>query len=185
VAQLPAALTPNNTYQIQAVLHSGPDVSSFTTAESIDVVAVSPVLAANTDGTVIALHANSSLVSSAQPAVPGEQIAIALNGMGFMPPAPSVILDGKGLDPGLVVYAQSGDLGYQVGFIVPSGLTAGAHQLSITENSVPSNTATLLVGSPQATPSTPMAGFPQGAGTTFPPAIEAWPFFSRLRGQPK
>jgi hypothetical protein len=126
-----------------------------------------------------------SLVSSAQPAVPGEQIAIALNGMGFMPPAPSVILDGKGLDPGLVVYAQSGDLGYQVGFIVPSGLTAGAHQLSITENSVPSNTATLLVGSPQATPSTPMAGFPQGAGTTFPPAIEAWPFFSRLRGQPK
>jgi uncharacterized protein (TIGR03437 family) len=151
-AQIPFELDPSRPYQV--ILSAN---GALTTPDSVQLSPATPGLAAFSDGTLIAQHADGSVVSAAAPAVAGEYLVVYLAGMGCtndMPPSgaaspsnplarpdiePSMTINGEpypilfaGLTPGMVGL-------YQVNFQVPAALPTGNLKLVITQNGQGSN----------------------------------------------
>jgi uncharacterized protein (TIGR03437 family) len=159
-AQIPNELAPNQQYSI--VVN---DNGALTLPETIDVVPLQPGMAANPDGSVIAQHADYSLVTAANPAKPGEVLIIYLAGMGTTSPRiasgyptplllvpvtvqPTITVDGQ---PANIAYAGLTPTGvglYQINFTVPANARAGDLNLVVTQDGVTSNTTTLPVAAP-------------------------------------
>ena len=158
--QIPAELTPNQQYQLIVVANN-----AYTLPETIDVVPYQPGVASLPDGSVIAQHADYTLVNAASPARPGENIVIYLAGMGATNPSvasgeptpstyvyaavqPTLTVDGQnatvlygGLTPTAVGL-------YQINFTVPPSARTGSLNLVVTQNGIVSNTTTLAVVAP-------------------------------------
>jgi uncharacterized protein (TIGR03437 family) len=157
-AQAPFELLPGGQYQIQVTSDGATGAP-----ESIYVAPVSPAVASLPTGTIIAEHADYSLVTADSPATPGESILIYLSGLGatdtpvgsgagspFSPlahalAAPSVLLNGQtapvafyGLSPGSVGL-------YQINFQVPPETPSGDLPLVVNQSGASSNTAILPV----------------------------------------
>jgi uncharacterized protein (TIGR03437 family) len=157
-AQIPFELQPGQQYQV-IVSANG----ALTTPDSIQLSPATPGLAALPDGTLIALHSDGSLVSTASPAQPGEYLVAFLAGMGpttvpvasgaasplsplaspVPADAPVLTINGNtypisfaGLTPGLVGL-------YQMNFQVPTGLPAGNIMILVTQNGQSSNQTVL------------------------------------------
>jgi uncharacterized protein (TIGR03437 family) len=157
-AQIPFELVPGHEYQV--IVTAG---NSYTVPESIQLAPLAPGLARLPDGSVIAQHADFSLVSQASPAKPGEYLVAYLAGMGLtdvnvqdgaaspskplatVAVAPGVTLSGEsvkvafaGLTPGLVGL-------YQINFQVPTDASAGNLVLQITQQGVAADAGTIAV----------------------------------------
>jgi uncharacterized protein (TIGR03437 family) len=155
-AQLPFELTAGNQFQILVTVDG-----ALTTPDSIQLSPATPGLAAFSDGTLIAQHADGSLVSTTAPARSGEYLVAYLAGMGAtnatpdsgaaspssplaLPAvAPVLTINGTvepilfaGLTPGLVGL-------YQMNFQVPSGFPAGDLTLVVTQDGQASNQTVL------------------------------------------
>jgi uncharacterized protein (TIGR03437 family) len=153
-AQIPYELEPNKQYQVIVAANG-----ALSTPDSIQVSAVVPGLAAYADGTVIAEHADGTLINAGSPAKGGEVAVVYLSGLGSTsggdvtsggasPGAgdlatpnvtPTVAVGGVsakiefvGLTPGLVGL-------YQMNFDVPTGLTSGDVDIVVTQSGTSSN----------------------------------------------
>jgi uncharacterized protein (TIGR03437 family) len=159
--QIPNELATNQQYAV--VVSSN---NALTLPDTIDVVAGQPGVDAFPDGHVVAQHnANYSLVSSSNPAKPGEYLIIYLVGMGPTNPSvptgapapgppnplatatlqPTVTVGGQqasvafaGLTPGAVGL-------YQITFQVPTGAASGDQNLVVAQGTVTANTTKLTV----------------------------------------
>jgi uncharacterized protein (TIGR03437 family) len=158
--EVPNELTPNSQYPVYISVNG-----ALTLPQTIDVPVLQPGMVTYPDGSAIAQHGNGTLITSSSPALPGEAIAIYLAGMGptnvMVPsgqPTPTTQLDLVSTQPTITVGGQNatvtfaglvpGGIGlYQINFVVPPGLSAGTLPLTVTQNSVPANTAQLIVGS--------------------------------------
>jgi uncharacterized protein (TIGR03437 family) len=158
-AQIPFELAPSGQYQV-VVQNNG----AQSAAQTIQLAAGAPGLAANADGTVIAEHwEDFSLVTSAAPASPGDYLVLYLVGMGQtdnvvadgaptplsplsrVTTQPTVTIGGvnapvlfAGLCPGWVGL-------YQVNVQVPSVPASGSLPIVVTQGGVSSNTALVAV----------------------------------------
>ncbi|MEX2261450.1 MAG: putative Ig domain-containing protein [Bryobacteraceae bacterium] len=157
-AQIPMELEPDREYQIVVSVNG-----AISAADSIYTSSVQPGIAAFQDRGIIAQHSNFQLVSSAEPARPGEYIVIYLAGMGVTDvpvrtgaPSPGdplararvqprVTLDGKpveivfaGLTPGLVGL-------YQINLRIPEGARHGVQSLTVEQEGIASNTALIPI----------------------------------------
>lgn len=157
-AQIPYQLGGNNQYQVIVTTNG-----AVSAPQPIQLAQATPGIAAFPDGTVIAQHADGSLVSATSPATPGEYLVMYLLGLGdtntpvtsgdaspSSPLAepldtPTLLLNNSpipvafsGLTPGLVGL-------YQMNFQVPAGLAAGSYSLQVTQNNLASNTVTFPV----------------------------------------
>jgi len=157
-AQLPLELTPGNNYQV--VVNAN---GALSTANSIQVAAATPGIAAFPSGQIVAQHGDYSLVSAASPAAPGEYLVIYLSGLGTTNDtvadgasspssplgqplvAPTLTLNGtsipiyfSGLTPGYVGL-------YQMNFQVPATTPNGDAQLVVTQGGMQSNSTILPV----------------------------------------
>ncbi len=157
-AQIPFELVPGHEYQV--IVTAG---NSYTVPAPIQLAPLAPGVARLSDGSVIAQHANFSLVSDASPAKPGEYLVAYLAGMGLtdvqvqdgapspssplatVSAAPAVTLNGEsvyvafaGLTPGLVGL-------YQINFQVPADAPAGDLVLQVTQQGVAADAGTIAV----------------------------------------
>jgi uncharacterized protein (TIGR03437 family) len=157
-AQIPFELVPGHEYPI--IVSVG---NSYTVPETIQLAPLAPGVARLPDGSVIAQHADFSLVSESSPAHPGEYLVAYLAGMGLtdvavsdgaaspanplanVSVAPGVTLSGEpvnvafaGLTPGLVGV-------YQINFQVPADAVSGDLVLQITQQGVAANAGTIPV----------------------------------------
>jgi len=157
--QIPFELRPNRQYSV-IVSANG----AFTLPDTINVAPVGPGVTAFQDGTLIAQHADYSLVDSTHPAKPGEILTMYLAGMGATNPAvasaqpapsaepfarvtvqPVVTVDGQ---PAVISFAglTPGGVGlYQINFQLPPNARSGNLGVLVTQNGVASNTTKLLV----------------------------------------
>jgi sugar lactone lactonase YvrE len=160
LAQIPSELTPGQQYQVVVNVNG-----AVTPPQTIQIASVSPAVAANTDGTVIAQHwDDGSLVTAANPAVPGEYLVLYLVGMGAVnnpvadgvaaPLSPLSTVTNTpvvtlGSTQATVLFAgltpQSVGL-YQIDIQMPSSSTGGNVVLSISQGSTVSNSTILPVG---------------------------------------
>ncbi|HYA17754.1 MAG TPA: putative Ig domain-containing protein [Bryobacteraceae bacterium] len=158
-AQIPFELDAESQYDV-VISANG----ALTTPQAIQLTPASPGVAANSDTTIIAEHANGALITSSSPAQPGETIVVFLAGMGAtnvnvasgsgspsnplaqMPTSSgvSVTVDSTpasigfaGLTPGAVGL-------YQINFRVPSSMSNGNHQLTVSQASGAASNSTLL-----------------------------------------
>jgi uncharacterized protein (TIGR03437 family) len=166
-AQLPFGLTPGTPYQV--IVGAGNAIIPPTT---VAINSVEPGVAANIDGSTVALHENGDSITTASPALPGETISVFLGGLGRTTPdvpagtaspadplatvvSPvSASLDDRGVDvisanlsPGLVGV-------YQVRLTIPADMTAGNKTLVIIQNDREANRTTIPV-SAQSFPTAP------------------------------
>jgi adhesin/invasin len=156
--EIPVELPANRTYP--TVLVAG---GQYSVPQNFDLVPVNPGTVAFSDGTLVAQHADYTLVSSSHPASPGEPLTIYLVGMGATNPsvqsgtaAPSaplatvpskivVTVDGQ---PASVTFAglTPGGVGlYQINFAVPAIARTGTLPVVITQDGVPANPTKLIV----------------------------------------
>jgi len=159
-AQIPFELVPNRQYQLLVITDA-----IYTPPQTIDVVPYQPGVASFGDGSAIAQHRDSTLVTATSPAKPGENVVIFLAGMGATnPPVPSgtrtplqAVLDV--VQPTVTVGGQNAPVSpaglaptevglYQIIFTVPLNSPAGNLNLVITQNGTASNTTTLPVTAP-------------------------------------
>ncbi len=158
--QIPNEVTA--TQQIPVVLSVN---NALTLPQMIDIVPVAPGVAATSGGQIIAQHSvDYSLVTSANPAKPGEYLIIYLVGMGATKPAvqsgavspgpptfANVTVQPKvtvGSQTANVVFAglTPGSVGlYQIDFQVPAGTPSGNPTVVVTQNGIAANSATLPV----------------------------------------
>jgi uncharacterized protein (TIGR03437 family) len=159
--QVPFELAPNQQYAAIASVNG-----ALTLPETIDVVPMQPGMSAFPNGTVVAQHTSDySLVTTTNPAKPGESLVIYLAGMGPTNPA---VLSGQPTpleqvpvtnQPTLTIAGQNASIGYagltptgiglyQINFTVPTSVGPGNQSLVVTQNGISSNTTTLPVGSP-------------------------------------
>jgi uncharacterized protein (TIGR03437 family) len=162
--QIPNELTPNRTYPTVLVFGN-----QYSLPQNVDLIPIAPAIYTFSDGTtLVAQHpdATASLVTSSNPAKPGETLTIYAVGMGTTtPPVPSgtpapsnplasvppqvvVTVDGQpaqvsfaGLTPGLAGL-------YQINFAVPLTAKAGTLNVVITQNGIPANATKLIVAAP-------------------------------------
>ena len=157
-AQLPVELTAGHQYQILVSANG-----ALTMPDTIDVEAVTPGVAAAADGTIIAQHVDTSYVTSASPAHPGEILTIYLAGMGLTDQpvatgqqAPSSPLAHPTVQPAVTVNGEAAQISfagltpqlvglYQINFTVPADSPAGNLKLVVSQNGVPSNVSTVAV----------------------------------------
>lgn len=155
-AQIPFELVPGSRYDVLISANG-----ALTNPQPIQLTPATPGLAALPDGTLIAQHADGSLVSAMSPATAGEYLVSYLAGLGDtnVPvqsggPSPSsplaepqnsltLTINGTqyptafvGLTPGLVGL-------YQMNFQVPPGLPAGNLTITVSQNGVASNQTVL------------------------------------------
>ena len=159
--QLPNELATNQQYAVVVSANN-----ALTLPDTIDVVAGQPGVDAFSDGHVVAQHnADYSLVSSSNPAKPGEYLIIYLVGLGPTnsqradrragpgPPnplatatvQPTVTVGGQ---PAFVAFAglTPGAVGlYQITFQVPAGAASGDQNLVVIQGGVTANTTKLTV----------------------------------------
>lgn len=157
--QVPAELTATQQYPIVVSVNNAITLPAF-----ISVVPATPGVAAGASGGIVAQHTDFSLVTSANPAKPGEVIVIYLAGLGATDPSvasgqpapatpplaqvtsPVTIsvggqnakVDFAGLTPGAVGL-------YQVDFEVPATAPNGNLNVVVTQNSITANSTTLPV----------------------------------------
>ncbi len=157
--QIPAELDTTQQYQIVASVNN-----AVTLPATLNIVPATPGVAAFANGGIIAQHTDYSLVTSAHPAKPGEVVVIYLVGLGATKPsvasgqpAPSTppfaectlpvtvtvdsnkaVVDFAGLTPG------SAGL-YQIDFEVPTNASNGNLKVTVTQNGMTGNVATLPV----------------------------------------
>jgi uncharacterized protein (TIGR03437 family) len=156
--QIPAELQANRQYQV-IVNNNG----VYSKPEPINTTAVQPVLAALSDGTVIAQNVNFQLINAQNPAHSGDIIMLYLTGMGATnppvptgmlapgtPPAvtsiqPQVTIDGaaanvlfSGLTPGGVGL-------YQINVQIPAGARSADLPMVVSQSGIASNTAIVSV----------------------------------------
>ena len=162
--EIPAELRPLQQYE--AVGMAG---GQLTLPVTVTLVGQAPIVDAESDGTVIAQDANQSyaLVTAGNPAHPGDTLVVYLVGMGATNPSvqsgqaapgppnlaqttvqPVVKVNNQtapivyaGLAPGYVGL-------YQIDFTVPSTVTAGTANLTITQGTVSANSTTLPIAAP-------------------------------------
>jgi uncharacterized protein (TIGR03437 family) len=157
-AQIPFELVPGHAYPVIVIAGN-----SLTVPESIQLAPLAPGVARLPDGSVIAQHADFSLVTEAAPAKPGEYLVAYLAGLGLtdvpvpdgaaspsnplatVSVAPAVTLNGEpvivafaGLTPGLVGL-------YQINFQVPTDASAGDLVLQVTQQDVAADAGTIAV----------------------------------------
>lgn len=156
--QVPSELAAPAEYQALISANGG-----YTLPQPMDLVPVAPGVVAFPDGSLVAQHADYSLVSSTSPAKPGEALVIYLVGMGATtvgvpsgaasPADPlavvsnnaTVTIDGQ---PAATVFTglTPGGVGlYQINLTVPPTAKAGKLPVVITQAGVPTNSTTLLV----------------------------------------
>lgn len=162
--EIPAELRPLQQYEAVGIVNN-----QLTLPVTVTLVAQAPIVDAGSDGTVIAQNANQgyALVSSSNPAHPKDTLVVYLVGMGATNPA---VLSGQAAPgpPSLaqatvqpvvkindqtapIVYAglAPGYVGlYQIDFTVPSTVTAGTANLTITQGNVSANATTLPIALP-------------------------------------
>ena len=156
--QVPLELQPGRPYQVQVTGSGG-----RSTAESVQLDAVAPNLAARDNGEALAQHSDFTAISESSPARPGERITIYLVGLGhtdrplssgqLAPQSPllhpeirpvlnfggsAVTIDFAGLSPGSVGL-------YQINFAVPPETPDGKAELFIEQGNSRSNRAYLNV----------------------------------------
>ncbi len=156
--QIPAELQANRQYQV-IVNNNGVNSKP----EPINTIAVQPVLAAFSDGTVIAQNVNYQLINAQNPAHSGDIIMLYLTGMGATnPPVPTgmlapgsplaltsiqpqVTIDGvaanvvfSGLTPGGVGL-------YQINVQIPAGTRSADLPIVVSQSGIASNTAIVSV----------------------------------------
>ena len=157
-AQIPSTLNPNNQYQL-IVSANG----ALTTPIAIQLAPVTPGFAVYPDGSLIAEHADGSLVTLASPAQPGEEVVAYLSGMGDTttpisdgdaapsdPPVSAVVLPVVTLNgtPASVLFAGLTPtlVGlYQINFQIPPTTPDGGALVVLTQGTFTSNSTILPV----------------------------------------
>jgi uncharacterized protein (TIGR03437 family) len=157
-AQVPYELTAGKQYQVQ--VNAG---GALSTPGSIAVTAAAPGLVADPSGTIIAQHADYSLITEAAPARPGEIILLYLAGMGATdnPVAtgaaavadplsrtlisPVITLNGSSVTPAFAGLTPTAVGLYQINLLVPLGTPNGDLQLSVSQGTAVSNVSILPV----------------------------------------
>jgi uncharacterized protein (TIGR03437 family) len=157
-AELPFELVAGRQYQILVSANG-----ALTTPDSIDVQAATPGVAAFQDGAIIAQHADTSYVTSASPAHPGEILTIYLAGMGSTDvtvktgqQSPSDPLAHPMVNPTVTVNGESASVAfagltplsvglYQINFTVPTDAPTGNLKLVVSQGDSLSNVSTLFV----------------------------------------
>jgi uncharacterized protein (TIGR03437 family) len=156
--QVPSELAAPGEYQ--ALISAN---GAYTLPQPMDLVSVAPSVVAFGDGSLVAQHADYSLVDANHPAKPGEALVIYLVGMG----ATNVTVPSGAASPGdplatvsnnatVTIDGQSaaivftgltpGGVGlYQINLTVPATAKAGKLPVMITQASVTANATTLLV----------------------------------------
>jgi len=138
--------------------------NALTLPDTIDVVQGQPGVAALSDGHVIAQHnADFALVTSSNPAKPGEYVIIYLVGLGATNPsvptgaaAPSNPLAQATVQPTVTVGGQQANIAfagltpgaaglYQITLQVPTSASSGDQTLVVTQGGVTANTTKLTV----------------------------------------
>jgi large repetitive protein len=157
-AQVPFELTAGSQYQVIVGANG-----ALTTPQPIQLTPSVPAILQFTSGAVVAQHLDGTLILDSSPAAAGENIVIYLTGLGATDiavpsgaPSPSdplarvldtpvLTLNGAelpiqfaGLTPTLVGL-------YQINFQVPSSITTGSYELTISQDGTVSNTTILQV----------------------------------------
>jgi uncharacterized protein (TIGR03437 family) len=158
VVQVPSELAANSTYS--AVLVAS---GQFSVPQDVDFVPAVPGTVSLPDGTIVAQHADFSLVNAAHPAKPSEPLTIYLVGMGATSqtvasgnPAPSNPLANVSIAPQVTIDGQNapisfagltpGGVGlYQINFTVPPAAKTGSLDVVITQNGITANATKLIV----------------------------------------
>jgi uncharacterized protein (TIGR03437 family) len=158
-AQIPFELDPSKQYQV--VVNAN---GALTAPQTIQLTPATPGLAAFPDGSVIAQHwADSSLITAASPATPGEYIVLYLVGMGptdyavasggaspanplaRVASAPVVTLGGNPA-PAIFAGLTPGSVGlYQIDLQAPDAPVGGNLTLTVSQGGVASNITILPV----------------------------------------
>ncbi len=160
--EIPAEIRALQQYPAVGVVNG-----ALTLPVTVPVVPLAPGVAAFPDGSVIAQDSNYALVNAASPAHPGESIVIYLVGMGATNPAVGSGKAAPGLSatdtlasatvqPVVKVGNQTakiqfagltpGAIGlYQINFVVPTTVSAGSLNLTVSQGNVNANTTTLPV----------------------------------------
>jgi uncharacterized protein (TIGR03437 family) len=139
VAQFPAELSPYDKYSVVVSANN-----ALTNTDEVDVVTVQPGVAAFENGTLIAQHANFSLVTPENPARVGETLIMYLVGLGATNPvvpsgtqspgatglarplvSPTVTIDGQAAEVVFAGLTPSGVGLFQINFQVPTGVRTG------------------------------------------------------------
>ncbi|MBZ5603382.1 MAG: putative Ig domain-containing protein [Acidobacteriia bacterium] len=155
---VPFELTPNRQYSL-IVSANG----ALTMPETIDVTSLQPGVAQFPDGTVIAqISGTTRLITSTNPAKPGDNLTIYLAGMGpTTPPVasgdptplqlvpvnnqPTVTLDGQPVTYAYAGLTPTGIGLYQINLTVPANAKPGNLDLVVSQNGVAANTTKLPV----------------------------------------
>jgi uncharacterized protein (TIGR03437 family) len=157
--QVPVELAPNASYM--ALLVSG---NGYSVPQPVNLVAISPGAVTFADGRIVAQHTDYSFVDSTRPAKSGETLAVYLVGMGATTPSvksgnaaplnplakvPSLVevsIDGNPANVSFAGLTPGGVGLYQINFVVPDGLRNGTLDISIKQDGMKANAATLVVG---------------------------------------
>ncbi len=157
-AELPLELAAGKQYQILISANG-----ALTIPDTLNIVAVTPGVAAMTNGTIIAQHADGSYVTATAPAQPGEILTIYLAGMGLTDVAittgevsPSSPLAHPLVQPTVTVNGESAQINfagltpqavglYQVNFTVPADAPAGNLTVVVSQGNALSNSGTIAV----------------------------------------
>ena len=154
--QIPIEVEPNRYHSVVVSVND-----AYSTPETFTVAPAQPAIATYSEAWAIEQSRDSTPISVASPAHPGDQIIIFLEGMGATTPPtasgyaaagearvqlqPNVIIGGKtaeisyaGLTPGLIGV-------YQINLRIPPDLTPGDLAVAVTQNGVTSNSAILPV----------------------------------------
>lgn len=137
---------------------------------SVSLTSITPGVAVYADGSLIAQHADYSLVNASSPAHPGETVIMYLVGMGPTNPKVATGTAAPGSNPGetlaqvatqpvVTVDGQNaaiafagltpGGVGlYQIDFTVPATARAGNLNVAVSQGTVSANTTTLPVTAP-------------------------------------
>ena len=157
-AELPLELTAGRQYQILVSANG-----ALTTPDTLSIEPVTPGVAAQTNGTIIAQHADGSYVTTTSPAQPGEVVTIYLAGMGLTDQtimtgevSPSNPLAHPQVMPAVTVNGESAQVAfagltpqavglYQINFTVPVDAQAGNLMVIVSQGTVQANTGTIAV----------------------------------------
>jgi len=157
-AQLPLELAAGRQYQVLVSANG-----AITTPDSINIEPATPGVAALADGVVIAQHADSSYVTAASPAHPGEILTIYLAGMGLTDvpvmtgqQSPSEPLARPMVQPTVTVNGAPAQIAfagltpqavglYQINFRVPADAPSGSLKLVVSQGTATSNVSSVIV----------------------------------------
>jgi uncharacterized protein (TIGR03437 family) len=156
--ELPTELVVGREYEVLVISPGG-----VTAPDPIVAVPVSPGVAALLDGHINAQHGNGTSITAANPAKPGEQIAMYLTGLGATNPpvatgdqapgnpvatlqnAAIVTVDGQGAFVNFSGLTPGGIGLYQINFTIPPNARTGDLNVIVSQGGVQSNVTKLPV----------------------------------------